>query len=58
MPRDVDLGKPPVPETFREVLEDILGDKIESIESLSGIQVQRLEELKTAIELILGQEVS
>lgn len=57
-PRDIDLGKPPIPETFREVLEDVLGEEVANITALSEEQILRLEELKTAIELILGQEVS
>lgn len=56
-PRDIDIGKPPIPETFREVLEDIIGSKLDNLESLSSTQIERLEGLKTAIELILGQEV-
>lgn len=55
--RDVDLGKPPIPETFREVLEDILGTDIRDIKSLSGEQVEKLKEVKVVLDLVLGQEV-
>lgn len=57
MARDTDLGKPPIPETFREVLEDILGTDIRDIKSLSGEQVEKLKEVKVALDLVLGQEV-
>ena len=55
--RDVDIGRPPIEETFREVLEDILGGDISEIKNLSEEQVEKLREVKVALDLILGQEV-
>jgi len=56
--RDMDIGTPPVAETFREVLVDILGTDVSDIKSLSDEQVEKLKEVKIALDLVLGEEVS
>lgn len=55
--RDLEIGTPPAAETFREVLEDILGTNVADMKHLSETQIERLKEIKLALDLVLGQEV-
>jgi len=56
--RDINIGNTPVPETTREVLEDLkVGENLQNIKDTSDEQQETLELIKTGVDLALGQEV-
>ena len=56
--RDINIGYPSAPETFREVLVDLkVGENLSTIKATVEANQEELERIRLAEELILGGEV-